>query len=72
MSTRAPYIETLNLTRNSLQLAENYLPRIPSAALDKGSLAAASRTSTFHAERDEDKGFGQVGYTGKAISAEWV
>ena len=71
-STRAPYIETLDLTRNSLDLPEKYLPRLPSPVLEKGSSAAVSRTTTSPAERDEDKGYGQIADVEKALSAEWV
>lgn len=72
MFSRTPYIETLNLTRNSLQLAEKDFPRLPSPAREKGSSAAASGKSTFHEERDEDRGYKQPADVGKATSAEWV
>ncbi|KAF6241446.1 hypothetical protein HO173_000156 [Letharia columbiana] len=46
-STGAPYIETPILTRNSFQLSENNLPRIPSPVFDKEYSAAALRIATF-------------------------
>ena len=72
VSTRAPHIETLNLTRNSFQLTEKYLPRLPSPALNKEPSAASSGASTFHAKRDEDNDFGKVADVEKVDSAEWV
>lgn len=72
VSSRTPYIETLNLTRNSLQLAENHFPRLPSPARDKGSSAAAPGKSTIHDDRDEDRDYKQNADVEKATSAEWV
>ena len=72
VSTRAPHIETLNLTRNSFQLGEKYLPRLPSPTLNKEPLATSSRASTSHTKRDGDQDYGKVADVEKAVSAEWV
>ena len=70
-STRAPQIETLNLTRSSLTLTEKYFPRLPSPIRRKDSSIASHRTTTPHSEWDEQR-YGEIADTEKASSAGWT
>ena len=66
-STRAVYLETLNLTRNSLHFAESDFPRTPSPVHDPGSLTGPLRFTAFHAEAKKYKEYERVADVESAI-----
>ncbi|KAM0806447.1 hypothetical protein BDR22DRAFT_968475 [Usnea florida] len=60
-ASRAPYIQTLNLTRSSLHLVEKGLPEAPPPARKKVASVATPRVMTLHSEGVIGREYGRVG-----------
>ena len=70
-STEPPYIETLNLTRVTLQSVDRDVPNIPPQARRVDYSTMAPRTTTRHTKRDEYEGHENIGDIESAIPAPW-
>lgn len=72
IASRAPRIDTLNLTRNSIQIEKEHLPRLPSPTHDKGSPPVTYEISSSHVDRDDGVGYEPVADVEKEVPSGWV